>query len=54
MTSTAVPSPTPTTPKPKPTKGGPIKKVNDWKTFMIEFMMGGVAAAISKTIAAPI
>ncbi len=31
----------------------PVKK-NDVKTFMIEFLMGGVSAAVSKTIAAPI
>ena len=31
----------------------PAKK-NDVKTFLIEFLMGGVSAAVSKTIAAPI
>lgn len=30
------------------------EKKNDFKTFVIEFMMGGVSAAISKTMAAPI
>lgn len=29
-------------------------KKNDFQTFAIEFMMGGVSAAVSKTIAAPI
>ena len=29
-------------------------KKNDVKTFMIEFLMGGVSAAVSKTLAAPI
>ena len=29
-------------------------KQNDLKTFMIEFLMGGVSAAVSKTLAAPI
>ena len=31
-----------------------VEKKNDLKTFMIEFLMGGVSAAVSKTIAAPI
>ena len=31
-----------------------VEKKNDFKTFMIEFLMGGVSAAVSKTIAAPI
>jgi solute carrier family 25 (adenine nucleotide translocator) protein 4/5/6/31 len=30
------------------------EKKNDVTTFLIEFLMGGVSAAISKTIAAPI
>lgn len=30
------------------------EKKNDVKTFLIEFIMGGVSAAVSKTIAAPI
>ena len=30
------------------------KKSNDIKTFAIEFLMGGVSAAVSKTLAAPI
>lgn len=30
------------------------RKKNDLKTFIIEFLMGGVSAAVSKTIAAPI
>lgn len=29
-------------------------KGNDIKTFAIEFLMGGVSAAVSKTLAAPI
>ena len=33
---------------------GEGKKKNDFSTFAIEFLMGGVSAAISKTIAAPI
>ena len=32
-------------------KGG---KKNDFKTFLTEFLMGGVSAAVSKTLAAPI
>jgi hypothetical protein len=32
----------------------PIKKEQDFKTFMIDFLMGGVSAAVSKTIASPI
>ena len=32
----------------------PPAKKNDFQTFMIEFLMGGVSAAISKTVAAPI
>ena len=31
-----------------------LKKENDVKTFLIDFMMGGVSAAVSKTIASPI
>ena len=31
----------------------PAKK-NDFSTFAIEFLMGGVSAAVSKTLAAPI
>ena len=31
-----------------------MAKKNDFKTFAMEFMMGGVSAAISKTLAAPI
>ena len=31
-----------------------VEKKNDFQTFMIEFLMGGVSAAVSKTIAAPI
>lgn len=30
------------------------QKKNDFKTFMIDFLMGGVSAGISKTLAAPI
>ena len=30
------------------------EKKNDFKTFAIEFLMGGVSAAVSKTLAAPI
>ncbi len=30
------------------------EKKNDASTFIIEFLMGGVSAAVSKTIAAPI
>ena len=30
------------------------QKKNDAKTFVIEFFMGGVSAAVSKTLAAPI
>ncbi len=30
------------------------QKKNDIKTFAIEFLMGGVSAAVSKTLAAPI
>ncbi len=30
------------------------EKKNDVKTFAIEFLMGGVSAAVSKTLAAPI
>lgn len=30
------------------------EKKNDVKTFLLEFFMGGVSAAVSKTIAAPI
>ena len=30
------------------------EKKNDFATFMIDFMMGGVSAAVSKTCAAPI
>jgi solute carrier family 25 (adenine nucleotide translocator) protein 4/5/6/31 len=33
---------------------GEGKKKNDFSTFAIEFLMGGVSAAVSKTIAAPI
>ena len=29
-------------------------KKNDFKTFITEFLMGGVSAAVSKTLAAPI
>jgi solute carrier family 25 (adenine nucleotide translocator) protein 4/5/6/31 len=36
-----------------PVAAKPVKK-NDAKTFLIEFLMGGVSAAVSKTIAAPI
>jgi solute carrier family 25 (adenine nucleotide translocator) protein 4/5/6/31 len=32
-------------------KGG---KKNDFKTFVIDFLMGGVSAAVSKTCASPI
>ena len=31
-----------------------VEKKNDAKTFIIEFFMGGVSAAVSKTLAAPI
>ena len=31
-----------------------VQKKNDAKTFIIEFFMGGVSAAVSKTLAAPI
>ena len=31
-----------------------VEKKNDVKTFIIEFFMGGVSAAVSKTLAAPI
>ena len=34
-------------------EGKPAKK-NDIKTFLTEFLMGGVSAAVSKTLAAPI
>lgn len=37
-----------------PVVAEPPRKKNDLKTFMIEFLMGGVSAAVSKTIAAPI
>jgi hypothetical protein len=30
------------------------QKKNDATTFVLEFLMGGVSAAISKTLAAPI
>ena len=30
------------------------EKKNDFQTFLIEFLMGGVSAAVSKTLAAPI
>ena len=30
------------------------EKKNDFTTFAIEFLMGGVSAAVSKTLAAPI
>jgi hypothetical protein len=32
----------------------PQGKKNDIKTFVIDFLMGGVSAAVSKTIASPI
>ena len=32
----------------------PLKKQQDFQTFMIDFMMGGVSAAVSKTLASPI
>ena len=31
-----------------------MKKENNLKNFFIDFFMGGVSAAVSKTIAAPI
>jgi len=34
-------------------KNQPQKK-NDATTFIIDFLMGGVSAAVSKTVAAPI
>lgn len=52
MAQTTVPvvpvTTTPVVPLTKP------EKKNDIKTFFIEFLMGGVSAAVSKTIAAPI
>lgn len=30
------------------------QKKNDFGTFAVEFLMGGVSAAVSKTLAAPI
>jgi solute carrier family 25 (adenine nucleotide translocator) protein 4/5/6/31 len=39
-----------------PTPVAPVhtEKKNDATTFLIEFLMGGISAAVSKTIAAPI
>lgn len=37
-----------------PVESVKVVKKNDPKTFLIEFLMGGVSAAVSKTIAAPI
>lgn len=39
-----------------PTPVAPVQteKKNNVTTFLIEFLMGGVSAAVSKTIAAPI
>ena len=31
-----------------------VQKKNDASSFMIDFLMGGVSAAVSKTAAAPI
>ncbi len=46
---------TPTTVAPPAPTGLPRQeKKNDIKTFAIEFLMGGVSAAVSKTLAAPI
>lgn len=47
---TTVAPPTPLTTQ----VGGKTEKKNDFKTFAIEFLMGGVSAAVSKTLAAPI
>jgi hypothetical protein len=33
---------------------GTLNKKNDLTSFLIDFMMGGVSAAVSKTAAAPI
>jgi len=35
-------------------KKGLTEKTGGFKGFMIDFLMGGVSAAVSKTIAAPI
>lgn len=51
-TTTTVPV-VPVTATPPVASTKPQKK-NDFKTFAIEFLMGGVSAAVSKTIAAPI
>ena len=39
---------------PAPVAPAKSEKKNDVTTFLIEFLMGGISAAVSKTIAAPI
>lgn len=56
-TTVAPPTPLTTTSPPVivvETKPVREEKKNDVKTFLIEFLMGGVSAAVSKTLAAPI
>jgi hypothetical protein len=51
---TTVAPPTPLTTQTSAPQLGKTEKKNDVKTFVIEFLMGGVSAAVSKTLAAPI
>jgi len=38
----------------KPAAAAPTTKANDPMSFVTDFLMGGVSAAVSKTVAAPI